>query len=308
MRADYNLIVVLGPTASGKTRLAARFAHALQTELISADTRQVYRDMNIGTGKDYQEYVIDGKQIPYHLIDIIDAGEQYHLHQYMKDFSEAYHLIQGKGMVPVLCGGSGLYIDAILKGYEYASVPVDEFLRKELKPKTHQELIALFNHLEKTPYQQVADISTAKRTIRAIEICSYLAQHKHEPLSLPHLKPIVFGLNPEVELRRKRIEERLHQRLEEGLIQEVESLLDKGVPEEKLAFYGLEYKFVLHFIKGEMSMEALEEKLTISIQQFAKRQMTFFRKMEREGLLIHWIDASLPVEKQLETVLSQLTK
>jgi tRNA dimethylallyltransferase len=306
MKFPYNLIVILGPTASGKTKLAASISNSLHAEIISADSRQVYRDMNIGTGKDYADYTINRTTIKHHLIDIVEAGAHYHLHQYMQDFTTVYQSIRNQNKIPVLCGGTGLYIDAVLKGYEYASVPINEELRNSLKEKSHEELIHLFKSLTATNYTPLADISTVKRTIRAIEICSYLLQNKHSITPKFVIKPIVFGLNPDVNIRRKKIEERLELRLQNGLIEEVQTLLNKGVSGDKLFFYGLEYKFVMQYLKGELSIEELKAKLTIAIQQFAKRQMTFFRKMERDGLTIHWIDGSLSLKEQSDYLLKTL--
>lgn len=304
----YNIIVILGPTASGKTKLAARLAYELNTEVISADSRQVYKDMNIGTGKDYADYTINGVMIPYHLIDITEAGEQYHLHQYMLDFKKAYQQISHQNKMPVLCGGTGLYINAVLNGFEYASVPVNEALRDQIRHYTHPALLEYFHRLPVTSYTALADVSTHKRTIRAIEIIEYLLKEKHDAGEKEVMKPMIFGLNPGRELRRARIEQRLQQRLKEGLIDEVKTLLQKGVSKDQLIFYGLEYKYVVMFLNGELSYEGLQELLTIAIQQFAKRQMTYFRKMEKDGYMIHWIDASLPLEEQLLHVQNVLQK
>lgn len=299
----YNIIVLLGPTASGKTRLAANIAHLLNTEIISADSRQVYRNMNIGTGKDFDEYTINSNQIPYHLIDIVNAGDDYHLNAYMHDFYNAFDTITAKDKTPILCGGSGLYIDAVLKGFEYTGIPVVEKIRAELKSKTLTELEEIFTQLPHTSFHQVADTSTQKRLIRAIEIVMWLNNNKEKPLTaLPKLQPLVFGLASERETRRSRIEQRLKQRLQNGLIEEVQSLLHAGVSAEKLFFYGLEYKFVIQYLHQEITYDYLAEHLTIAIQQFAKRQLTYFRKMEREGLKINWINAELSIEEQLEMV------
>lgn len=294
-----DLLVVLGPTASGKTRFAAHLAAALHAEVISADSRQVFRGMDLGTGKDLHEYTVNGVQVPYHLIDIVDAGADYHLYRYQQDFFEVYDQIRMRHRLPVLCGGSGLYMESVLKGHAFVSVPVNDMLRNDLKGKTHGELTALFRSLPPTPYTQLADLSTAKRTARAIEICMYLKDHEWTGKANPALSALIFGLDPGLELRRKRIEERLRWRLAHGLVEEVQALLQKGLSAEKLIFYGLEYKFVVQYIQGELTYEEMQSRLTVAIQQFAKRQMTFFRKMERDGFTIHWIDASLPLEEQL---------
>lgn len=298
----YNIIVLLGPTASGKTRLAAHVAALLDTEIISADSRQVYRNMNIGTGKDLDEYVVGNKQIPFHLIDLVDAGSDYHLNAYINDFKIAFESITSKNKTPLICGGTGLYINAVLNGFEYTGVPVDDKLRAELKSKALYELEEIFFKLNITSYHEVVDTSTQKRLIRGIEIATWLNSNKNKPATIPKLKPLILGLTSERESRRNRIEQRLKHRLQNGLIEEVQLLLKNGVTAEKLIFYGLEYKFVIQYLQKEIAYDYLVEHLTIAIQQFAKRQMTYFRKMEREGLKINWIDADWSLEKQLDFV------
>jgi tRNA dimethylallyltransferase len=298
LNSDTNVIVILGPTASGKTRLAAQLSHAIGSEVISADSRQVFRDMNIGTGKDYSEYTIQGKQIPYHLIDIADAGEHYFVHRFMKDFFAAFKLVSDKGKMPVVCGGSGMYIDAVLSGFEYAAVPNDHALRASLEGKSKTELLSVFQSLNQNDFTSKADTSTAKRLVRAIEISTHLNNNSFKAISFPQLSPVIIGLSLPLEMRRKKIEERLINRLQHGLIAEVESLL-KIVPAEQLIRYGLEYKYVVMYLQGELDYYQLQQQLTVAIQQFAKRQMTYFRKMERDGFHIHWIDASLPLEEQM---------
>lgn len=297
---DYNLIVILGPTASGKTRLAARLAHALQSDVISADSRQVYRTMNIGTGKDYEDYIINEEPVNYHLIDIAEPGEKYHVHRFMQDFFRVFSELSAKGKIPVLCGGSGLYIDAVLRNFEFASVPNDHELRWNISYRSYEELLAMFREMPLTAYTPNADVSTAKRLIRAIEINHYLLHNQFIPPEYPALKPIIFGLNPLTEIRRKRIEARLRLRFEQGLVEEVKDLLARGIKEDDLLYYGLEYKFIVQYLRGEMSYAALEEWLAIAIQQFAKRQMTYFRKMEKDGHIIHWIDPELEINQQLK--------
>jgi tRNA dimethylallyltransferase len=299
----YNIIVILGPTASGKTRLAVNVAATINSEIISADSRQVYRGMNVGTGKDLEEYQINKNKIPYHLIDIRNAGDDYNLNEYINDFKIAFEKITNENKIPILCGGTGLYIDAVLKGYEYTGIPINEKLRNEIKDKSLEELQQLFTQLPVTSYHKVADTSTHKRMIRAIEIVTWLDENKnYKASSIPNLKPAIFGLASERENRRTRIEQRLQHRLQNGLIEEVELLLKKGISEEKLIFYGLEYKFVVQHLQKEITYDYLVEHLTIAIQQFAKRQMTYFRKIEREGLLINWIDSDLSLEEQIEIV------
>lgn len=303
----YNIIVILGHTASGKTRLAAHVASLLNTEIISADSRQVFRDMNTGTGKDLEEYVVDGIKIPYHLIDIKDVGTDYNLNDYINDFNTAYKSIVAKNKIPVLCGGSALYIHAVLKEYEYPEVPVDNMLRKKLQAKRVDQLQEIFYNLPRTPYHDIADMSTTKRSVRAIEIAAWLHENNYNPADkVPSLKPLAFGLAAERSSRRKRIEERLKLRLKNGLIEEVKMLMDKGIPAQKLIFYGLEYKFAVMYLLGEINYKYFLAHLTTGIHQFAKRQMTWFRKMEREGLRINWIDADLSLEDQMQIVKSHL--
>jgi tRNA dimethylallyltransferase len=300
--STYNLIVILGPTACGKTKLAAALAHRLNTHIISADSRQVYKRMNIGTGKDYDDYNINNQTIPYHLIDILEPGERYNLHEFMRSFFATFKQLQEQHINPILCGGTGLYIDSVLRNLTYASVPNNHDLRKIIAHLTHPELIAHFNKMSLTDFTTKADLSTLKRTIRAIEINHYLQQHNFTAEVIPDIKPIIFGLDVSKDLRRTRITQRLNYRLKNGLIEEVEQLLKDGITHEQLQYYGLEYKFVSQYLLGLMSNEALEELLNIAIQQFAKRQMTYFRKMEKDGHAIHWIDASVGVEEQLKQV------
>lgn len=292
-----SLIVILGPTASGKTHLAVQLAHQIDGEIISADSRQVYRGMDIGTGKDLDEYVIDGKKIPYHLIDIIEAGESYHIYQFQQDFQKAYTDILQRGKTPILCGGSGMYLDAVLKGYEFTAVPVNESLRETLLEKSMEELLDIFE-ANKNVYAEKSDTSTKKRLIRAIEINLFLNQNPDFKItSQPITNATIFGLNPPTEIRRERITKRLIARLENGMILEVEALLNKGISPDKLIFYGLEYKFITQYLMGEISYQIMFEKLNVAIHQFAKRQMTFFRKMENDGLKINWLDSNVPFNK-----------
>jgi tRNA dimethylallyltransferase len=300
-----NLIVILGPTASGKTKLAVNLAHALNTEIISADSRQVYRQMNLGTGKDLNEYKINGTQMPYHLIDILDAGERYHIHQFTKDFFEAFNHIHSLNKMPILCGGTGLYIDAILSNYEYTSVPINEKLRDELIKLDKEELKQEFNNLPSHAYKSKVDTSTTKRLIRGIEIITYLQQHSYTPTPFQNVDPVIFGTQISLEKRRANIEKRLTERLKNGMVEEVEMLL-KTIPKEQLIYYGLEYKFVTLYLTGELSYMQMQEQLLIAIQQFAKRQMTYFRKMERDGKQIHWIDTAQTLEEQVQQVSSRL--
>lgn len=297
------LLVILGPTASGKTHLAVEVAKVLRGEIISADSRQVYRDMDIGTGKDLAEYGTDEIQIPYHLIDIREAGEQYNVNEFQRDFEIAYKSVTINGNVPVLCGGTGFYIFSLLKGHAYASIPVDEVLRDELEGLSKEMLLTRFESYH-TDYQEIADTSTRKRLIRAIEISAFLIQHAdsgtfQEKQPYPH---IVFGLNPDVGTRRERISKRLNARLESGLIEEVRHLLSLGLTAEQLIYYGLEYKWITLYLTGELSYEEMVTRLETEIHRFAKRQMTFFKKMEKDGIRIHWLNNELPAAEQAHII------
>ena len=300
------LIVILGPTASGKTRLAVQLAHRIHGEIISADSRQVYRGMNIGTGKDLEEYVVENHTIPYHLIDILDAGEQYHIHLFQQDFQRIYTDIIARGKTPILCGGSGMYLEAVLKGYEFTAIPIDENLRLNLLEKNTEELHQIFQE-NPSKYNPKADISTLKRLIRAIEINHFLQQNPDFIIPLPNIPEfIIFGLNPETESRRMSITKRLQYRLEHGMIEEVKALIDKGISPEKLIFYGLEYKFITQYLTGEMTYKIMVERLNVAIHQFAKRQMTYFRKMERDGLKINWLSNNLPFDKKIDKIIEEI--
>ncbi|MEE1944126.1 tRNA (adenosine(37)-N6)-dimethylallyltransferase MiaA [Pedobacter sp. KR3-3] len=284
------LLIILGPTASGKTKLAVAAADRLNGEIISADSRQVFKGMDIGTGKDLNEYQINGNHIPYHLIDIRNAGEQYQVNAFKDDFYQALTQIVQRGHLPVLCGGTGMYIHSLLQNHELTAVPVNETLRTELLSLSKAELQDRISQYPENLRAQ-ADYSSAKRLIRAIEIAAYLQNNPLPQQTRPTLRPLVIGLDSEVELRRKRIIERLQVRLNNGLIAEVEGLLHNGVSAAMLSFYGLEYKFVVAYLQGEMDLATLQERLGTAICQFAKRQMTFFRKMEKDGVNIHWLKA-----------------
>jgi tRNA dimethylallyltransferase len=300
-------IVILGPTASGKTRLAVQLARRLNGEIISVDSRQVYRNMDIGTGKDLVEYQFDNQPIPYHLINIVAAGSDYNLHQYQHDFSRVLPEILARGHVPILCGGTGLYLEAVLKGHRYTAIPVNQTLRAELEPKTDDDLRERFRHVP-SEYSNLADTSTRKRLIRAIEIATYLTENPSTdfsgPVSLPDA--VVFGIDLPVDVRRQRITDRLHQRLQNGLIDEVQRLLESGIPAKKLIFYGLEYKFITQYLHGELEYATMTARLETAIHQFAKRQMTFFRKMERDGLRIHWLDGLEPTDYLVDSIMGDL--
>lgn len=299
--AHYDLITILGPTASGKTALAAALAARLDTEIISADSRQVYRRMDLGTGKDLGEYSVGGKDVPYHLIDIVEPGTKYNVFLYQQHFLEAYEEVRGKGKIPVLCGGTGLYIEAVLRGYRLMPVPENPLLREQLSGKTLEELatlLATYKTLHNT-----TDVDTPKRAIRAIEIEEYYRAHPVDVRSFPSLSSLVVGVDISRELRREKITCRLKQRLEEGMAEEVRALLGSGIPADDLIYYGLEYKYVTLYVTGKMSYEDMFTRLETAIHQFAKRQMTWFRGMERRGIPVHWLDASLPKEEKVERVM-----
>ena len=297
------LLIILGPTASGKTKLAVTLADALQGEIISADSRQVFRGMDVGTGKDLVEYIINGHQIPYHLIDIKNPGDKYNVDAFKEDFYEAFTDITQANKLPILCGGTGMYIHSLLQPHDFTSIPVNDEIRNIFAQKTIEELreVLVTYPIEFTKH---ADLSSSKRIIRAIEIAAWLSIHGvQEKKTRPVMETLVVGLTSDVESRRKRIEERLDIRLNSGLIGEVENLLYKGVSKEILAFYGLEYKFVVSFLSNEISREELREQLYIAIRQYSKRQMTFFRKMEKDGVKIHWFDTLEGLEDVKKDVL-----
>ena len=301
------MITILGPTACGKTTLAAHLAARIGGEIISADSRQVYRRMDIGTGKDLDDYVVDGKQIPYHLIDIMEPGTKYNLFQYQQDFHDAYNDIRSRGAEPILCGGTGLYIEAALKGYALSPVPQNAELRASLEGKSLEELTSMLVLLKQkngSTMHNTTDVDTAQRAIRAIEIEAYNAEHPTEERQLPGIESLVIGVNIDREARRERITQRLRQRLENGMVEEIRAIIDSGVAPEDLIYYGLEYKYVTEYVIGKTSYEEMFRALEIAIHQFAKRQMTWFRGMERRGTVIHWIDASLPMEEKIDGILA----
>ena len=299
------LITILGPTASGKTTLAAHLAARLgDAEIISADSRQVYRGMDIGTGKDLADYHVEGKDIPYHLIDICEAGEKYNLFRFQQDFHAAYDDILSRHRRPILCGGTGLYIESVLKGYKMEAVPENPELREQLKDCSLQELKKILEGYK--TLHNVTDLDTTKRAIRAIEIQSYYREHGTLEREFPAIDSLIIGVDIERELRRQRISERLRHRLEqEDMVGEVQRLL-KHVPAEDLIYYGLEYKYLTLYCLGQLSYDEMVKQLEIAIHQFAKRQMTWFRGMERRGFTIHWIQSTLPLEERVEKVLSLL--
>lgn len=302
----YNLITILGPTASGKTPLAAALARRLDTEIISADSRQVYRSMDLGTGKDLADYVVQGTPIPYHLIDIAEPGYKYNVFEYQCDFLKAYGQIVAKGKLPVLCGGTGMYIESVLRGYRLIPVPENPALRAALADKSLEELtrqLATYKTLHNT-----TDVDTVKRAIRAIEIEEYYRQTEVSEREFPALKSLVVGIDIDRDLRREKITRRLHQRLEEGMVDEVRRLLDRGIAPEDLIYYGLEYKYLTQYVIGQLSYDEMFCQLETAIHQFAKRQMTWFRGMERRGIQIHWIDALRPMEEKVEQIVKWIDR
>jgi tRNA dimethylallyltransferase len=284
------LLIILGPTASGKTKLAVQLANVFDGEIISADSRQIFKGMDIGAGKDLEEYQIGEKKIPYHLIDIKNAGDTYNVNAFKEDFYQALQEISDKGKLPILCGGTGMYIHALLQNHQLTAIPINPQLRENLKEKDKLQLLV---ELGKFPsaLTSYADTSSVKRLIRAIEIATYLSNNQIEIIDRPRFKPFVIGLQSEVEVRRKRILERLTSRIQNGLVTEVLNLLNTGVTEEQLVFYGLEYKFAVAYIRKELDLNEFEQRLGIAICQYAKRQMTFFRKMEKDGVTINWLNA-----------------
>lgn len=299
-----DIITILGPTASGKTSLAAHLAaHIGNAEIISADSRQVYRGMDIGTGKDLADYVVDGRHIPYHLIDIADAGEKYNLFRFQQDFWEAFEDIRSRGRIPILCGGTGLYIESVLRSYRMMPVPENPDLRKKLSSCTLAELTDILSQYK--TLHNTTDVDTCQRAIRAIEIQSYYKEHDIDQREFPSVDSLTIGVNIDREERRSKISQRLAKRLEEGMVDEVRRLLDT-VPADDLLYYGLEYKFVTLYCIGQMEYEEMKRSLEIAIHQFAKRQMTWFRGMERRGLTIHWLDSSLPMDVKVRAICDML--
>jgi tRNA dimethylallyltransferase len=320
------MITILGPTASGKTPVAARLAAEIGGEIISADSRQVYRRMDIGTGKDLADYVVRNqesgvsRQIPYHLIDIREPGTKYNLFEYQQDFFDAYEAIQSRGAIPILCGGTGLYIEAVLKGYHLSPVPQNQALRDSLEGKSLAELTQMLTDLKAktgSNMHNTTDVDSCQRAIRAIEIETAVLADQTTPnpsysggekvtvalRELPPVDSIIIGIDIDRELRREKITRRLKARLEEGMVEEVKALLDEGIPADDLIYYGLEYKFVTEYLTGQITYDEMFTRLEIAIHQFAKRQMTWFRGMERRGFKIHWIDAILPMEEKVSEII-----
>ncbi len=292
------MITILGPTASGKTTFAAHLADNLHSEIISADSRQIYKSMDIGTGKDLSDYVINDRKIPYHLIDIAAPGYKYNLFEYQRDFLNAYNDIASRNLLPILCGGTGLYIESVLKGYRMTPVPENTELRNELAGQSLEELTDILKQYK--TLHNTTDVDTCKRAIRAIEIQRYYKEHHVDERTFPQFKSLIIGIDIDRELRREKISIRLKKRLEEGMIDEVKGLLKSGISPEDLIYYGLEYKYLTLYITRQLNYDEMFTQLEIAIHQFAKRQMTWFRGMERRGFTIHWMDAGMPTEKKIE--------
>lgn len=303
---NYDLVLVTGPTASGKTSLAASIAHRLNGEVISADSRQVYRGMDLGTGKDYDDYIINGVSIKYHLIDIADPGYKYNVFEYQRDFFRIYSSMKERSVFPVVCGGSGMYADSIITGYKMMEVPPDSGLRSRLEKKSIEELTGILSAIKNL--HNSTDIDTKKRLIRAIEIEHFNMNRKAQSSQIPRINSLVIGVMLDRENRRQNISNRLHQRLKAGMVEEVKRLIDAGVDSETLIYYGLEYKYITLYLTGKLTYDKMACELEIAIHQFAKRQMTWFRGMERRGTKIHWIDGELPMEEKVKQVMDLLSQ
>lgn len=295
---NIDLITILGPTASGKTTFAANLAARLDSEIISGDSRQVYRRMDIGTGKDLADYEVDGKKIPYHLIDIAEPGYKYNVFEFQRDFLNAYQDIRERGKTPILCGGTGLYIESVLKGYKLLPVPENKELRERLQNYSLTELTEMLKSYK--TLHNTTDVDTVKRAIRAIEIEEYYQSQPMEVSAFPQINSVIIGVDIDREERRRKISARLRSRLDEGMVDEVRAILDSGVSSDDMIYYGLEYKYLTNYIIGNLTYEQMVSELEIAIHQFAKRQMTWFRGMERRGLKINWMDASMPMQEKVD--------
>ena len=302
--AKFDMVTILGPTASGKTEVAVKLALKLSGEVISADSRQVYRNMDLGTGKDIEEYRVNGVDVPYHLIDIAEAGYQYNVFEFQRDFLKAYQAIREKGSFPVMCGGSGMYLEAILKGYRLIQVPVNEERRAELQLLSLEDLTEILKHYKSI--NNTSDTENKKRAIRAIEIEEFCLEHPETDLSFPAINSLIVGVKYDRDSRRRRITARLKLRLDNGMIDEVQKLIDNGLKPEDLTYYGLEYKYLTLFITGKLTYDEMFEGLNTAIHQFAKRQMTWFRKMERDGFDIKWLDGYMPTDEKTNKIISWL--
>lgn len=294
------LVTILGATACGKTGFATQLAYRIGGEILSADSRQVYRMMDIGTGKDLSDYVVNGTKIPYHLIDIADPGEKYNLYRYQNDFLESYNKVVNAGHVPILCGGTGLYLESVLRSYRLSHVPKNEELRKSLEGKSLNELTQILSTYKRL--HNKTDVDTAQRAIRAIEIEDFYKKQPMDERDFPQIESLVIGLDISREARRNKISLRLRQRLDEGMVDEVKTILESGVSADDLIYYGLEYKYVTLYVMGKLNYDDMVQQLEIAIHQFAKRQMTWFRGMERRGVNINWINVETPIDERLVIV------
>lgn len=301
---NIDLITILGPTASGKTTFAANLAARLDSEIISGDSRQVYRRMDIGTGKDLADYEVDGKKIPYHLIDIAEPGYKYNVFEFQRDFLNAYQDIRERGKTPILCGGTGLYIESVLKGYKLLPVPENKELREKLQNCSLAELTEMLKSYK--TLHNTTDVDTVKRAIRAIEIEEYYQSQPKDVSAFPQINSVIIGVDIDREERRRKISARLRSRLDEGMVDEVRAILDSGVSSDDMIYYGLEYKYLTNYIIGNLTYEQMVGELEIAIHQFAKRQMTWFRGMERRGLKINWMDASMPMQEKVDWAMELL--
>ena len=304
MKNKHNLIVILGPTASGKTTIAAHLAKKTGGEIISADSRQIYRRMDLGTGKDYDDYKIDDIEIPFHLIDIKEPGYKYNVYEYQTDFFKIFEDLQKKAIIPIMCGGTGLYIEAVLQRFKMIHVPSDPDLRDSLKGKSLKDLEEILSQFRKL--HNKTDTDTIKRAVRAIEIEKYYENNPEIEVILPELNPLIIGVDIDRELRREKINRRLEERLKSGMVEEVETLLKEGIPPDDLIYYGLEYKFITLYLTGQLKYDEMVNLLNIAIHQFAKRQMTWFRRMERNGFQINWIDSSLSIEEKIKLICDKI--
>ena len=298
------MIIILGPTATGKTTFAANLAYKIGGEIISADSRQVYKGMDLATGKDFSDYIVEGKTIPYHLINIVEPGYEYNVYEFQKDFIKVYKNIVSRGKKPVLCGGTGMYIESVLKGYKLIKVPENLEFRKNIEQKSNEELINILSSF-KSPHN-ISDAKDRNRLVRAIEIQSFYTDNPETDFSFPKINSVIIGVLLNRSIIRERITARLKKRLEEGMIDEVKNLLDKGLKPDQLKFYGLEYKFLTQYVIGEITYDDMFTLLNTAIHQFAKRQMTWFRKMEKMGYKINWIDGELPMDRKIEAILDTI--
>jgi len=300
----HDIVVITGPTATGKTRLAAQVADRLGGEVISADSRQVYRGMDIGTGKDLSDYIVEGRELPVHLVDIVDAGYRYNVYEYQRDFLTVFEDMTVRGAFPVVCGGSGMYVDSIVSGYRLIQVPVNGQLRAMLEGRSLEELTGILSQYKSLHNR--TDVDTVKRAVRAIEIADYYAHHPFDESPFPVRNPLVMALFFDRETRRQRISSRLMARLEGGMIEEVQRLLASGVHPDDLLYYGLEYKYITLYLLNRIGYDEMVQKLEVEIHRFAKRQMTWFRGMERRGITINWIDGQLADAEKVELIISML--